>query len=227
MNDDALNYLHQKLEAVSFTDFDQTAFNLAFTTYELTIKGAVKSAEEVVQQSFVGTQKEMNTISLFFQQDLSMCVELVHQANLQLIKAPFEKNNIKDYSKIFLDVPCEVKLKDKRSVYYLRQTIVKEFIPKKHWKLLSFWKRLDFIRFPAFHIPTIRCFDPELVIFMQDKRSQSKFTLSKREAEVYELVQQGYNSKKIADLLVISIHTVNTHRKMISKKIKKAAKDNE
>lgn len=44
------------------------------------------------------------------------------------------------------------------------------------------------------------------------------YELSDREREVLVLVAQGCSSKEIADRLFISIHTVNTHRKNITRK---------
>lgn len=44
------------------------------------------------------------------------------------------------------------------------------------------------------------------------------YELSDREGEVLVLVAQGCSSKEIADRLCISVHTVNTHRKNITRK---------
>ena len=44
------------------------------------------------------------------------------------------------------------------------------------------------------------------------------YELSDRESEVLVLVAQGCSSKEIADRLCISVHTVNTHRKNITRK---------
>lgn len=46
----------------------------------------------------------------------------------------------------------------------------------------------------------------------------TKEVLSKREREILELIIQGYNSFSIANLLCISKHTVDSHRKNILKK---------
>ncbi|MGD1848405.1 MAG: LuxR C-terminal-related transcriptional regulator [Salibacteraceae bacterium] len=43
--------------------------------------------------------------------------------------------------------------------------------------------------------------------------------LSKREMEVVKLVAEGHTTQKIADQLCLSIHTVNTHRKNIMRKL--------
>ena len=48
--------------------------------------------------------------------------------------------------------------------------------------------------------------------------SDDSYELSDRETEVLLLVAQGCSSKEIADRLCISIHTVNTHRKNITRK---------
>ncbi len=43
--------------------------------------------------------------------------------------------------------------------------------------------------------------------------------LTERETEIVKLIANGRSSKQIAEDLFVSIHTVNTHRKNISKKI--------
>ncbi len=43
--------------------------------------------------------------------------------------------------------------------------------------------------------------------------------LTERETEIVKLIANGKSSKKIAEELFVSIHTINTHRKNISKKI--------
>lgn len=47
---------------------------------------------------------------------------------------------------------------------------------------------------------------------------QEDYNLSDREMEVLELVAQGLSSKEVAERLSISVNTVNTHRKSITKK---------
>lgn len=44
-------------------------------------------------------------------------------------------------------------------------------------------------------------------------------TLSERETEVLKLMVTGFRTKKIADILFISTHTVNAHRKNIMRKL--------
>ncbi len=44
--------------------------------------------------------------------------------------------------------------------------------------------------------------------------------LSEREAEILKLIATGFSTAKIADSLHISVHTVNSHRKNILKKLK-------
>lgn len=46
-----------------------------------------------------------------------------------------------------------------------------------------------------------------------------QFELSKREAEILKLIKMGLLSKEISDQLTISVHTVNTHRQKLLKKL--------
>ncbi|MGY6561597.1 MAG: response regulator transcription factor [Luteibaculaceae bacterium] len=48
---------------------------------------------------------------------------------------------------------------------------------------------------------------------------EGKLDLSNREREIIFLLQQGYTSKQIADVLKLSFETVKTHRKRINKKL--------
>lgn len=51
------------------------------------------------------------------------------------------------------------------------------------------------------------------------KAPASAVVLSEREKEVMALIRDGYLSKEISDMLSISVHTVNTHRQRILKKL--------
>tara|TARA_Y100001954_G_scaffold180050_1_gene191747 strand:- start:846 stop:1487 length:642 start_codon:yes stop_codon:yes gene_type:complete len=53
----------------------------------------------------------------------------------------------------------------------------------------------------------------------EDGFSCSPVNLSEREIEIIGLITDGLSSKAIADTLFLSIHTVNTHRKNILKKL--------
>ncbi|MEC4115086.1 LuxR C-terminal-related transcriptional regulator [Myroides pelagicus] len=48
----------------------------------------------------------------------------------------------------------------------------------------------------------------------------TKFKLTKREVEILDLIHEGYQSKEISDMLNISHHTTQTHRKNILSKTK-------
>lgn len=51
-------------------------------------------------------------------------------------------------------------------------------------------------------------------------KTDNQLELSEREMEVVKLIATGHSSSEIAETLVISIHTVNSHRKNILKKLK-------
>lgn len=53
-------------------------------------------------------------------------------------------------------------------------------------------------------------------LYPQSKESPA---LSRREHEILELIKNGFRSKEISDKLFISLHTVNTHRQRILKKL--------
>ncbi len=50
------------------------------------------------------------------------------------------------------------------------------------------------------------------------KSAQMMLLLTAREKQVYQLLAQGYSSRKIAEKLKLSIHTVNEYRKNIKQK---------
>ena len=60
----------------------------------------------------------------------------------------------------------------------------------------------------------------EVVLKGTENDDVAKFNLTPREIQVVNLISQGFPNKKIADRLCISIHTVQTHRKKIMKKVK-------
>ncbi|RZL45098.1 MULTISPECIES: response regulator transcription factor [Pedobacter] len=44
-------------------------------------------------------------------------------------------------------------------------------------------------------------------------------SITEREVEIVKLLSKGYNSKEIGDMLFISEHTVNTHRRNMVRKL--------
>ncbi|PWS32078.1 response regulator transcription factor [Pedobacter paludis] len=47
----------------------------------------------------------------------------------------------------------------------------------------------------------------------------SQNSISEREVEIVKLLSLGYNSKEIGEMLFISEHTVNTHRRNMVKRL--------
>lgn len=72
--------------------------------------------------------------------------------------------------------------------------------------------------FNQIHNGKINFYD-SLSKFMSNTIGQNKKRLSDRELEIARLVCQEYSSEKIASELNLSLHTVNTHRKNILRKI--------
>ena len=60
---------------------------------------------------------------------------------------------------------------------------------------------------------------PEMIKIYQGGMKPRKETLTTREKEILKLIAEGTASKEIAELLFISIHTVNNHRVNIIKKL--------
>ncbi len=58
-------------------------------------------------------------------------------------------------------------------------------------------------------------FDAEEVF----KNTCAELNISEREVEIIKLIAEGYINKEIADMLFLSTHTVNTHRKNIMGKL--------
>ena len=50
-------------------------------------------------------------------------------------------------------------------------------------------------------------------------RVESNVVITKREAEILQLIKTGHLSKEISNILMISVHTVNTHRQRILEKL--------
>jgi len=51
------------------------------------------------------------------------------------------------------------------------------------------------------------------------KNTCAELNISEREVEIIKLIAEGYINKEIADMLFLSTHTVNTHRKNIMSKL--------
>jgi DNA-binding CsgD family transcriptional regulator len=64
--------------------------------------------------------------------------------------------------------------------------------------------------------------DPAYFRFPDDTLLKTGNVFSRREFEIIKLIACGHNSRKIAEELFLSIHTVNTHRRNLLKKTGKA-----
>ncbi|GGE63196.1 helix-turn-helix transcriptional regulator [Agrobacterium tumefaciens] len=49
--------------------------------------------------------------------------------------------------------------------------------------------------------------------------NENNSLITEREIDIVRLLSKGYNSKEIGDLLFISEHTVNTHRRNMVRKL--------
>ncbi len=61
--------------------------------------------------------------------------------------------------------------------------------------------------------------DKLMITHQEADQSCEPTTLTKREFEVLELIAKGYRTSDMAELLFVSIHTINSHRKNILKKL--------
>ena len=71
-------------------------------------------------------------------------------------------------------------------------------------------------------LPKAELIDKLKIIFqksLKNKNNTQPEMLSERETEVLKLVARGYINKQIADKLFISLHTVISHRKNITRKL--------
>jgi DNA-binding NarL/FixJ family response regulator len=60
----------------------------------------------------------------------------------------------------------------------------------------------------------------EIVLIKEEKDASSPIELSEREIQILSLIKDGMLSKEISVKLLISVHTVNTHRQRILQKLK-------
>jgi DNA-binding NarL/FixJ family response regulator len=63
------------------------------------------------------------------------------------------------------------------------------------------------------------CLPPEYRFLLKDSQASPPLTLSTREIEILKLITQEYSSKEIAEMLFISVNTVENHRKNIFAKL--------
>lgn len=222
MTEQSLKQIHAHLPPLPETALYGSALALAISSFDFEISGEVCNVQEVSAQLQRCAVEETIKMGEFFKVDMTQCQEWIFQANVELIAAPLRTNSLTDYSKYLLELPIQLKVADVGSVYFLRQTLVREFLPNGFWRLVSFWKRLDFITAPAFKGGILRCFDP-VALHPLDFGGDIVFSnyFTHREYEVQKLVDRGLSSKQIAEILVISVHTVSTHRRNIRKKLKR------
>lgn len=222
MTEQSLKQIHAHIPPLPETALYGSALAFAISSFDFEITGEVSNVQEVSAQLQRCAAEETIKMGEFFKENMTQCQEWIFQANVELIAAPIRNNSLIDYSKFLIELPIQLKVADVGSVYLLRQTLVREFIPNRFWRLVSFWKRLDFIAAPAFKGGILRCFDP-IVLHPLDFGGDVVFSnyITHRENEIQKLIDRGLSSKQIAELLVISVHTVNTHRRNIRKKLKR------
>lgn len=64
------------------------------------------------------------------------------------------------------------------------------------------------------------CFErKENTLFDKEDSFLKQFNLTKREAEIIQLIKTGFTNQQIADKLFLSIYTIETHRKNIMHKL--------
>ncbi len=85
----------------------------------------------------------------------------------------------------------------------------------------AIYSTLDNKRFLCGKIAAVLTQESEVVINNSLIKSFScnGITVTERELEIVKLIAEGYSNKQIADKLILSTHTVNTHRKNIMAKL--------
>lgn len=106
-------------------------------------------------------------------------------------------------------------------VYGKFRNITEEFIPLKTDAKGNIWLLLSITNISVDQNPPVNVRSTIIdnasgdVFSLSDKLYASETILSARETEILKLVAQGKLSKEIADILRISVATVNTHRQNI------------
>ena len=68
-------------------------------------------------------------------------------------------------------------------------------------------------------VPAVKLLEDSIEVTEDNDDTGSQTELSDREKEIVGLLVRGMKNKEIADKLFISVHTVQTHRKNISRKL--------
>lgn len=138
-------------------------------------------------------------------------------ANVAFLKRlPFDK--VKKYKAQF---DFRIKAKDNAYVRILHQVIQIDYDEKNYYR--SFGIHTDISHIKKEGIPCFSIIGMEGEPSYYNIQDTNVFTKSydlftKREREILKCIVEGRNSQEIAELLFISFHTVNNHRKNILKK---------
>ena len=139
----------------------------------------------------------------------------LRNANDLVLRLPVLQPDILLINPTLLPVPANMLLADLRQARPSMSIVGLVYQYIDPGILQSFTTLLD-IREPQNHVSQI--LRDSLSSTPEASSEEENYELSDREREVLILVAQGCSSKEIADRLFISIHTVNTHRKNITRK---------
>ena len=139
----------------------------------------------------------------------------LRNANDLVLRLPVLQPDILLINPTLLPVPANMLLADLRQARPSMSIVGLVYQYIDPGLLQSFTALLD-IREPQNHVSQI--LRDSLSATPEAPSEEENYELSDREREVLILVAQGCSSKEIADRLFISIHTVNTHRKNITRK---------
>lgn len=116
---------------------------------------------------------------------------------------------------------CTIRIRDREGSYlYIDNTtqVLRKSGAGKMWLILCCYNLSGMARSVSGIAPRIiNCQTGESIIISTDKRRSH--ILTPREKEILSLIREGKASKTIADLLNISVHTVNRHRQNIIEKL--------
>ncbi len=160
--------------------------------------------------------------------DIHLFLEIIHPEDKpyflkfeQRITEFFKNLPFDKIPKYKMQYDFRMRTKDKRYVRLLHQAIQIDFDEVNYYRTLSIDTDISHIKsagIPSFSIIGLEGEPSYYNITDANTLVLSKYPFTRREREIVKMIVEGKNSNQIAELLFISVHTVNVHRKNILKK---------
>ena len=172
---------------------------------------AVAESSLIIRSGMIVALKRMpgmkiHAVEVVSQDSLEDCIKM-HTPDILIVNPSFNHHfNVGVFKEKYPDIKCLALL-----CSFMDQSMLSKYDD-------SFFV-FDLIEIIASKIETLLKTEMEEDVISNEEEGSNQETLSSREKEIVVCVVKGMTNKEIADALYLSIHTVITHRRNITRKL--------